>query len=75
MTSRTKSAVVAMLVALALFAAATLWGVAFAFPEPDASPEKAARMQFHAQASSWLMLAAVVLFIGALARLVWPRPR
>jgi hypothetical protein len=64
-----------MLLSSLLFIVAVGWGIAFAFPEPDASPEKAARILQHTLASGWLMLAACVLFMAALARLLWVKLR
>lgn len=71
MKLRIKQTAMAMFAALVVFILATLWGVLFAFPEPDASPEKAVQMQVHARLSGAFMLASLVLFLGALGRLTW----
>jgi hypothetical protein len=63
--------------ALALFIAAAVWGALFAFPEPDASAEQAARMQVHASISGWAMIASLFIGLAAVARLLrhWVRNR
>jgi hypothetical protein len=75
MTPRIKSSVIAILAALVTFVAAAVWGAVFAFPELDESPEKAAQMQVHAQASGWVMLGSLSLFLGALSKLLWTSSR
>jgi protein-S-isoprenylcysteine O-methyltransferase Ste14 len=66
-----QSSAIAMLTAVVVFVAAVVWGAVFAFPQPDASPEKAAQLQQHAQASGWVMFGAILLFLVALCRLLW----
>jgi hypothetical protein len=61
MSRSIKSAAMAMLTAVVVFVAAVVWGAVFAFPQPDASPEKAAQLQQHAQATGWVMFGAICI--------------
>jgi hypothetical protein len=60
---------------LAVFVAAWAWGVFFGFPAPDAAPEAAARLRFHAGVSGWLMLAALLALAASCVALVRQRLR
>jgi hypothetical protein len=71
MAPRTKSSLIAMVAAILVLVAAVVWGVLFAFPEPDASPEEATQLQAHARTAGWVMLGAISLFLVALGRLLW----
>lgn len=63
MNRRSKSALLALLPSVVIFVAAVLWGVYFAYPEPDAAPEKAAQIRLHSTLSGWLMLLAAGTFL------------
>jgi len=65
-----KLALLIMLGSLVAFTAAMAWGVMFGFPEPDASPEEAARLQFHASLSGWFMLLTFIVFAASCMDLV-----
>jgi FtsH-binding integral membrane protein len=73
--SMVRSTAFALGLALALFIAAATWGAMFAFPEPDASAEDAARMKVHASIAGWAMVASLFIGLAALARLLrhWVR--
>lgn len=67
-----------MVCGLALFVAGALWGVWFAFPEPDAGAERLARMRVHDAAASSAMLSGLAcLLVGAIAAALsrWRRRR
>jgi hypothetical protein len=66
----TRPALLTMLGSLVAFVAAMAWGALFGFPEPDASPEMAARLQFHASLSGWFMLLAVIVFLASFVAFV-----
>ena len=68
-------AVLAMLGSIVAFAVAAGWGALFGFPEPDASPEKAASLQWHANLAGWLMLLAVIVIAASCGTLAWSRLR
>lgn len=53
------------------FVCSLAWGVAFAFPEPDATPQRAEALQRHADIVGVLMLSSLLVFTAALVRLAW----
>ncbi len=65
MRRRTQVTLLLMLGSVALFLGSVLWGTYFAFPEPDASAEKAAQMRFHETVSTWGMLLALAILLGS----------
>ncbi len=62
-TPTIKYALWALLLSVMVWVAALFWGAYFGFPEPDASPEKAAQMRWHSTLSGWLMLLAAGTFL------------
>lgn len=71
MPTSTGPILLAMFFSALTFLAAVAWGVAFAFPEPDASPAQSAQLQLHANISGALMFLSVLVFASALTLLVW----
>lgn len=77
MNRSTRSALITLLGSLAALLAATAWGTYFGFPEPGASAEESAQLQFHARVSGWLMLLSSIVFMSSCIAYVvrWRRSR
>ncbi len=52
------------------FLIGAVWGVMYGFPAPDANPEEAARLQFHAGVAFWTMLMALMSIAVSVIRLL-----